>query len=123
MSYPTGTILARKEPKGTDDELDALDRVSVVGPSPISHASAGEWAGHGGDQIIVQPLEGFASPEIMPLEIAYSEYEIESEPDPQPTHIESAKPGRATRQLTAEEQFRQGSSDTVREKTKIKPTS
>lgn len=120
MSYPTGTILARDTPKD-----NKYDRVSVVGPSPISHASAGEWAGHGGDAIIVQPVGEFGPPEIMPIRAAAEEYSIEFEPDPAPTHIESAQGGRATRQLAPEEQFRAaakrgGDSPSEREKTPIK---
>lgn len=103
MSYPTDTILTRREPKG-----DKFDKLKVVGPSPIKSTAAGEW-GSGGDAIVVHPIgdaEDFGPPENLPIRAANEFYEVEYEPDPAPTHLESQPPPRVARQLSPEEQFR-----------------
>lgn len=102
MSYIEGTILKRDEPKG-----DKFDRLQVVGQSPIRNTQLGEWAGTGGDCIIVNPIDEFGSPENLPVTIAQSEYHIESEPADAPTHVvREAGPAKAVRQLTPEESIR-----------------
>lgn len=91
----------RKVPKD-----DKLDRLEVVGPSPITTSAVGEWAGSQSDAMIVNPAGEFGAPEILPMEAAVTFYNVEFEPDPAPTHIETARAPRAVRQLSAEEQFR-----------------
>jgi hypothetical protein len=105
MSYPQGTILARTATRG-----DKFDRLEVVGPSPIRKSTvAEEWTGSGGgDQIIVRPIgnDDMNATEIVPSGALFEHYGVEYEPDPEFTHVESARPGRPVRQLTPEEQFR-----------------
>lgn len=114
MSYPNGTILTRRTTKD-----NKFDRIRIIGPSPIRTASLAEWGGAvNGDLLLVEPLgqerdpesgelrDVFSATEMVPLERIYSDYDVEFEPDLDPTHVEAVTKTRAVRQLTPEEQFR-----------------
>lgn len=114
MSYPNGTILTRTDQKGT-----RFDRIRVIGPSPIRTAQLADWGGAvNGDLILAEPLgkerdeetgelkEVFSATEMIPLERLYSDYDVEFEPELEPTHVEAVTRSRTVRQLTPEEQFR-----------------
>lgn len=76
MSYPTDTVLVRRESLG-----DALDHVRVVGNSPIRSARVGEWTGETGSDVIVNAIDEFAAPATLPESVLNREYDIESMPE------------------------------------------
>jgi len=111
MSYPSETILIRRDPKG-----DELDTVKVIGASPIKAATVADWAGAGGEAIIVAPHGEFGANQIMPLSVAAEQYVISWMPEaPGPVVID---PRRAShvRLVSPEETF----AAAVREDTKAK---
>lgn len=83
MSYPANTILERKEPKG-----DFLDRIKVVGPSPIRQPSLSEWEGVSGDVIVVNPAgDEFGSAQNVPVGIVQRDYDVIEYGDEAPTEL------------------------------------
>ena len=117
MAYLPNTVLTRRKKKG-----DPLDVVKVVGLSPIKQASLGDWQGANGDHIIVQPAEDFGSNEIMPMEIAQSEYEISEYPEEE-EYVDTSGRGRQSlaHSLTPEQTFAQEARGQRAEKTSAKP--
>lgn len=80
--YKPGTILTLKEPRSTEKEPFAYDRIEVIGPSPLSHASVdSEWTGSNATGVIVKPLTDFGSTLDEPLGRLQSLYDVESVPD------------------------------------------
>lgn len=103
--YEAGTILALKEPRGTDETPFPYDRVEVIGQSPISHAATSEWSGAAAQGVIIKPCDEFGSTLDEPEGKLKSIYKVESTPDREVT----AEPIRVVRPETAgptpEEQF------------------
>lgn len=76
MSYVPGTILTRSQPLG-----DALDKLRVIGESPVNTATVSDWGGATGNAMIVAPAEEFGSNEVMPIAYAQAHYSVESIPE------------------------------------------
>lgn len=84
--YPADTVLKLKKQRKPDKETNekfAYNRVRVVGPSPVSHASKGEWTGADAAGVIVTPLENFGGVIDEPFGKLVELYEVESQPEPQ----------------------------------------
>lgn len=79
IAYATDTILKLREP----DEDNPYNRVRVIGPSPVTHASTGEWGGQGNSQgVVLEPLTGFDTNADLPEGRVALLYEVEQEPEP-----------------------------------------
>lgn len=82
--YEPGTILTLKEPKSTEDEPFAYDRIRVVGQSPINHADiSSEWSSGNGQGVIIEPAGGhFGATLDEPEGRLQALYDVESIPEP-----------------------------------------
>lgn len=82
MSYAVETILTLKEPRSTEEQPFAYDRVKVIGPSPINHSSVqSEWTGAEGQGVIITPLTDFGATLDRPYGELRDLYDVESIPD------------------------------------------
>lgn len=81
--YEAGTILVLREPRSTETETFAWDRVKVVGTSPVNHAnSSSEWVGATGQGVIIEPLTEFGAHLDEPFGKLQMLYDVESIPEP-----------------------------------------
>lgn len=100
--YTINTELTRDTPQG-----DPLDVVRVVGVSPIKRPSVEEWAGVGGDCVIVTPVEEFGPNEVVPNAVLQELYSIskDGEEEAPTTRVIDTTPRRAPTLLSPEQQF------------------
>lgn len=76
-TFPPGTILTRNEPKD-----NPMDRIRVVGLSPVSAPAAAEWgSATEGEAVVVTPADEFGSNEPAPISFLVQAYSVESYPD------------------------------------------
>lgn len=108
--YQPETILSLKEPRSTEDQPFAYDRVRVVGVSPINHSGAtAEWTGGDGQGVIIQPLTDFGSTLDEPFGKLQLLYEVESVPEleiPRAAPIKVINSATASAGPTPEEVFK-----------------
>lgn len=139
MAYTPGSILSRLEPLpdieepnpayDPDDEASEptisrphpLNKIRIVGPSPIAKTSVESWEGSGqGDHVIVAPEVEFGANEVAPVGALQAEYEITdyAEEADTATKIELESPAhRRVSRETPEEVFaRQARADKKAEK-------
>jgi hypothetical protein len=80
-----------------EDAPDPLNIVRVVGVSPIKQPSRAEWAGVGGDAVIIAPVEEFGANEVAPIAYLQAQYSVTTTGDEEALKLVHLDPVERTR--------------------------